>query len=202
MADGAHPDRGEDAMPFDAPIALVPSRPTPLFAAFARHGLTPVAPALLAAHKLAQQRRFGPSYWYRRRGLLLALLMGPLPLLLIGAEVVEGLGLHVPPPVAWAVAAVMLGMPMLVVTGQVRLRAGAYWQERRLAPSQLKKVGVPEPVAALAREMQGDVPGSVLILGELVRNHVVLDPYLLIARGGEQACLGVWDGEEIIARAA
>jgi hypothetical protein len=191
-----------DAPVIDAPLIVAPSRPTPLRAAFARHGLTPVPLALLGAHKLAQQRRFGPSYWYRRRGLLLALMMGPLPLLLIGAEIVEGLGLRVAPPVAWAVAAVMLGMPMLVVTGQIRLRAGAYWQERRLTANQLDTAGVPAPIAALAREMQDDVPGSVLILGELVRNHVVLDPYLLLVRGGEQACLGVWDGAEIVARAA
>ena len=54
----------------------------------------------------------------------------------------------------------------------------------------------------MARALQKQVPGSALILGELVQERAVLDPYLLLVRGGERVCLGIWDGNTIVARAA
>jgi hypothetical protein len=65
----------------------------------------------------------------------------------------------------------------------------------------LDGLGVPESIGATARLLHREVRGSSLILGELVREEVVLDPYLLLALGDEQACLGVWDGTQIIYRA-
>src|ERR1700733_12452674 len=53
--------------------------------------------------------------------------------------------------------------------------------------------GVPEPIAAMARSMHRKVPGSSVILGTLVRESVVLDPYLLLVRDEERVCLGLWD---------
>jgi hypothetical protein len=40
-----------------------------------------------------------------------------------------------------------------------------------------------------------------MILGELLQQQVVLDPYLLIVYGNERICLGIWDGRRIIAAA-
>jgi hypothetical protein len=40
-----------------------------------------------------------------------------------------------------------------------------------------------------------------VILGELIRESIVLDPYLLLVRGQERICLGVWDDRGIIASA-
>jgi hypothetical protein len=40
-----------------------------------------------------------------------------------------------------------------------------------------------------------------VILGELVRESVTIDPYLLLVRGEERVCIGVWDDTGIIASA-
>jgi hypothetical protein len=48
----------------------------------------------------------------------------------------------------------------------------------------LETAGVPEPIAAMARSIHRQVPGSTVILGELVQESIVLDPYLLLVRGG------------------
>jgi hypothetical protein len=46
-----------------------------------------------------------------------------------------------------------------------------------------------------------DAPHATLLLGELVREEVVLDPYLLMECDGEWVCLGIWDGMTIVAAA-
>jgi hypothetical protein len=60
---------------------------------------------------------------------------------------------------------------------------------------------VPVPIAAMARSISREIPGSTVILGELIRESIVLDPYLLLVRGQERICLGVWDDRGIIASA-
>ena len=61
---------------------------------------------------------------------------------------------------------------------------------------------MPLRIALLARDLRREAPGSILVLGELVQQEVVLDPYLLLERDGERVCLGIWDGRRIIAAAA
>jgi hypothetical protein len=39
------------------------------------------------------------------------------------------------------------------------------------------------------------------VLGELPREEVVLDPYLLLEHDRQSICLGIWDGRRIIAAA-
>jgi hypothetical protein len=185
-------------MPFDAAIAL--SRPASPAAALEQWGLSPVPWAELAAHKQAQLEKFGPSFWYRNRGLLLFGLMSPLFALVATGAFAQGLSEIATALPFYLIGAWMGLMPLLLASGSVRLRAGSHWEERWLPATALDAAGVPAPIAALARRMHEDVPGSTLILGELVRERVVLDPYLLLVRGGEQVCLGIWDGETIIAR--
>ena len=66
----------------------------------------------------------------------------------------------------------------------------------------LIELGVPSRIALLARELWREAPGSILVLGELLQQEVVLDPYLLLERDEERVCLGIWDGRRIIAAAA
>jgi hypothetical protein len=65
----------------------------------------------------------------------------------------------------------------------------------------LAEIGVPMRIARLARDLHREAPGSAMILGELLQQQVVLDPYLLIVYGNERICLGIWDGRRIIAAA-
>jgi hypothetical protein len=92
-------------------------------------------------------------------------------------------------------------MAAMVVCGTFRSRAGSHWEERWVPAGRLEDVGVPAPITLLAGSLQRVIPGSTLVLGELIRDTAVLDPYLLLVRGEDRVCLGVWDDEGIIAQA-
>jgi hypothetical protein len=55
-------------MPFDALVAA--PRQRTISEALEAHGLTPVSWETLGEHKLEQQRKFGPSFWYRHQAML------------------------------------------------------------------------------------------------------------------------------------
>jgi hypothetical protein len=93
-------------------------------------------------------------------------------------------------------------MTLLIVFGVFRVSAGARWEERCVEPDMLIGAGVPLPIARLGRDLQREAAGSSLVLGELLQEEVVLDPYLLLRCGGERVCLGIWDERRIIAAAA
>jgi hypothetical protein len=80
-----------------------------------------------------------------------------------------------------------------------RVHAGAYWQERVVSVEHLNRLGVPRDISVTAKLLHRDLPGSELILGELVQQEVVLDPYLIVVCNNEIACLGIWDDAGVIA---
>lgn len=184
-------------MPFDALIAVTPRRA--ISDALQRRNLTPVPWERLIEHKLSQQRRFGPSFWYRYQaavsiGLVMA---SPLVGVIVGAT--QGFSPH---SSALTIASSFVWMCMVALitgTGLVRLRAGSHWEERLVPGGFLAGHDVPEPIAKIARAVQLDVPGSTLILGELKREEVVLDPYLLIEHGDECVCIGIWENDRVVA---
>ena len=89
----------------------------------------------------------------------------------------------------------------LILGGVFRARGGSHWEERCLPVDRLEASGVPGQIAAVARSLHRESPGSTLVLGELIRESVVLDPYLLLVQGDEHVCLGVWDDDGLIASA-
>jgi hypothetical protein len=187
-------------MPFDTAIPV--ERLSPLAEALELRGITPVPMPALAAHKRAQVEKFGPNFWYRHQGLLLLGLLVPFVGVAVTSSFAQGLKeVSASLPVALSFAWMCL-LPLLFASGLLRLRAGSHWEERWVPASALARLGVPEQIAGLARQLQKEVPGSALILGELVQERAVLDPYLLLVRGGERVCLGIWDGGRILARAA
>jgi hypothetical protein len=105
------------------------------------------------------------------------------------------------PVSGWVTLGWMCVIGLLIGAGVFRVRAGSHWEERWVPADWLPGLGVPEPIALLARELCRQVPGAALILGELKQEHVVLDPYLLLDCDGMQVCLGIWDDGTIIASA-
>ncbi|MBN8901634.1 MAG: hypothetical protein J0H57_11425 [Rhodospirillales bacterium] len=181
-------------MPFDAPIA-------PALTGLPDHrAVVPVATRVLEAHRKAQLRRFGPNAWHRHRRSVAAVLLGLMGMM--GASA------------AWAPAGlprllgcalpflVLAGFAVLVAAGRLRMRGGAEWQERWIAPAALAAAGVPAEIAGLARRMQAERPAARLVLGELVEDAAVLAPYLLLEQDGARVCLGIWDETGIVARAS
>jgi hypothetical protein len=182
-------------MPFDALVAV--TRQSALSDTLDDHGLNPVSWETLAAHKSAQQRRYGPSFWYRHQAAVSIILVAASPIAGAIAGASGGFTAH---SGVLAITGSFMWMCMVALitgTGLVRLRAGSYWEEREVAASFL--ADVPEPIARIARLLHDDAPGSRLILGELKRQETVLDPYLLIEHGGECVCVGVWENDRVVA---
>jgi hypothetical protein len=186
-------------MPFDALVA--PARPQLLSEVLADHGVTPVSQDLLEAHKQAQLDRFAPSFWYRHQPLLPAALLGSVGCMAASGGLTQRMLPGGSPVSGWLTLAWMCVIGLLIGAGVFRVRAGSHWEERWVPVDWLCDLGVPQPIALLAREISRKVPGSSLILGELKQEHVVLDPYLLLDCDGAQVCLGIWDENSIIASA-
>jgi hypothetical protein len=182
-------------MPFDA---LVATR-SPLSEALERLGITPVSNALLAAHKQVQQEKYGPSFWYRHPGFLMVALMAAVTGMAVTSALSQGLARLAPSLPCYVSFAWLCLIALPIVTGLFRQRAGSHWEERRVPVTGLDGLGVPAPIAALARQVRTELPSATLIYGELVQEHVVLDPYLLVAHGTERVCLGIWEGKKVIA---
>jgi hypothetical protein len=186
-------------MPFDALVA--PERPKLLSELLADHGVTPVSLEVLEAHKRAQLERFAPSFWFRHQPLLPAALLGSVGCMAATGGLTQRMMPGGSPVSGWLTLAWMCVIALLIGAGVFRVRAGSHWEQRWVPADWLRDLGVPEPIALRARELCRNVPGSSLILGELVQEHVVLDPYLLLDCDGAQVCLGIWDDGGIVAGA-
>lgn len=184
-------------MPFDAMVAV--TRQRTVSEALERHGLTQVAWEVLAAHKQAQLEKFGPSFWYRHQAAVSMGLVVASPVVGAFAGAINGFTGHSSALTIGSSFAWMCLVAVLTGVGLIRLRAGSHWRERWIPAGLLGDLGVPEPIAATARLLRRDLPGATLILGELMREEVVLDPYLLLEYGDERVCLGIWEDGEVIA---
>lgn len=183
-------------MPFDALTDVIP--PTRFSNVLAHASLRPVSREALEAHKRAQLERFSPSFWYRhRRWLGIGLLASITTMAFVASwasqSVAPGSKLPVYIMTGW-----MAVITLLIGGDVMRLRSGSHWEERWIPAGWLESSEVPPSIAARARLLQADLPGSTLILGELVQDTAVLDPYLLLEYRGERICLGIWDGDEVI----
>ncbi len=154
----------------------------------------------LEAHRQAQLERFAPSFWHQHQAWLPVGLIGSVGCMAASGGIANG---ALPDSLlpSWLCVAWLGVIGLLILFGVFRASAGAHWEERCVAPWALEEVGVPTPVASLARSLCDDIPGATLILGELKQEEIVLDPYLLITFAGERNCLGIWDGDRIIAAA-
>ena len=184
-------------MPFDALLAS--SEPRTLAQVLDDRCIVPIDPVILAAHKQAQLARYQPSFWQRHEAWLPIALVGSVGCMAASGGLTRGFAadaslLASAPSLIW-----MSSFALLIVFGVFRVRAGAYWQERTVPVEDLNRLGVPADIAATAWLLHRDLPGSDLILGELVQQEVVVDPYLVVMCNGEMACLGIWDDDGVIA---
>jgi hypothetical protein len=187
-------------VPFDA--LLAPPEPKTLARALDDRCVVPIDLESLAAHKQAQLAHYQPSFWHRHEAWLPIALVGSVGCMAASGGLTNGMAADASlrawcPTLIW-----MSSFAMLIVFGVFRVRAGAYWQERTVPVEHLHRLGVPRDIAATARLLYRDLPEADLILGELIEQEVVLDPYLIIVSNSETACLGIWDDTGVIARAA
>jgi hypothetical protein len=186
-------------MPLDALHA--PARPKLLAEVLNDRGVSPVPLELLMAHKQAQLERFAPSFWHQHQTWLPVGLIGSVFCMASSGGLANGMlpGSLIP---SWLCLFWLGVMALLILFGVFRVSAGAHWEESVVTIDVLLDRGTPPQVVLLARDMQRRITGSTLVLGELMREEVVLDPYLLLECGRERICLGIWDDRRIVAAAA
>jgi hypothetical protein len=186
-------------MPFDALVAHARSKS--LADALQDQGVLPVTTQTLAEHKRAQLEKFRPGFWHQHQTWLPVGLIGSVGCMAASGgfanRIMPSSGLP-----SWLALAWMCVVALLVLFGVFRGHAGSHWEERWVAGGWLRGLGVPEAIASVALGLHRELPGSALILGELIQEDVVLDPYLLLVQDGEAVCLGIWDAGRIIACAA
>lgn len=181
-------------MPFDA---IAPS----LTSVVRYNGIEPVDSELFAEHKSLEVQRHPASWWYHHRHLAeglvstlfsfsaLSVLFGGMIAMVFGSVVAGGFAFG---------GFLMLLLLILsgVLLGRLTLVGPATWVEDEVAWNE-----VPPTINALAQQVLHRVPGCTASLGRLMQDTQVLDPYLVIRRGGEEICLGVWDGDTIMYQA-
>jgi hypothetical protein len=183
-------------MPFDALPA--PERPRTIGQILEEYGATPVSLEVLATHKQTELEHFAPSFLHRHQTWLPVGLIGSVFCMAMSGGIANrALADSLLP--SWLCLFWLGVITLLIVFGVFWLSAGARWEERSIAPEMLTGLGVPVPIARLAWVLQRHAVGSEIVLGELLQDEVVLDPYLLLTRGEERVCLGIWDGRRIVA---
>lgn len=185
-------------MPFDA---LVQDKP--LAGRLLSLGITPVPMDVLEAHKAAQLQRYPGSMWATPWPWLAIMLGGavgfPGALVALGGwpafDVFTDCILLIALVTLGAVGSLMVAT---LITQGITVYGPAEWVEGYFYP----RSSVPSEIRDLVLYVKHWAPDLKLVHGELRREEVVLDPYIVVERDGERACLGIWDGAEIIAIAA
>lgn len=182
-------------MPFDTMMLRPLAPPLPasdaatLKAAAARAGLKCFDLERLERHKSLELQQHMPSWAYRHRTALR---------LAFGLTMVAGLlgfvGLAAHGFALASSSTIACVLALLVLAQLKRMRGPAHWEER-LAPD---LAGVHPLVAETALRLQAQVPDVQFRLGELFQERVLLDPYLVAARGDERLLLGIWNGATIL----
>jgi len=151
----------------------------------------PVVPMdKLEAHKAEQLRLHPPGWLYlHREGVrftLCATIAAGWAAVLIGWVYAEPAGSMV--GWGWVVAP-------LFVSLSLRSRGPAQWREKIGLGNLPATIGA--RASAVAREI--GVGRVTFVRGELIQNKVLLDPYLLAMTPDGCVCIGIWDGDTIIA---
>ena len=176
-------------MPLDGANFVIPAQQV-LDAAAAAGELRPPPAAFLERHKEEQlnQHRAGWVYRHRRPievALALVMLAG-----VIGFFVLFSTHLPVAGCAAGVVGLAAATAPMLA-----RVQGPARWRER--ADPDL--VDVHPTVREQAHRLQQHLPEVGFTVGELFRERVTLDPYLVAEFEGARIVLGIWEGDRVIA---
>jgi len=165
-------------------------------------GISPIPLAEFQAYKDSQLREHPGNPWYHHRFLAEAIIS--VFFLVCGIGVVIGsiasviwLGTFagvICVLVAFG-SAIMLAFLIMsgVLVGTLTLTGPAVWIENDVVWSE-----VPAEIATLGRRVLDQIPDALPVVGKLVQDTCVLDPYLIIRRGGEEVCLGIWDDLGVI----
>lgn len=196
-------------MPFDGIIAQhthirdALANETSLSSKLAEIGIIAVPDAVLEQHKANEIRQHPASrLWMCRHfiGVLTAciacLWIASLPVIIIA------LANHSPSLGILSVGMLVLLILAITLAAQTELVGPATWIENPIL--YLPAHSMPLSLRTLARQVKLSIPDLQFVIGTLYQEQHVLDPYLLVERINEvtgkteRACLGIWDGMQII----
>lgn len=180
-------------MPFDGTVAL---RPATLADLCASAGLNPIPLADLARYKAEQLRKHRGSWLYRPSMAARARRVGRIYLTIlsaVAASSIVGAVMVNPLIVLGSLMVIPVTIGFMIVSDTAHIKGPARWIERHNTALPI----APAPIAEAAQKLAGHV--DYFTVGELYQEKVMLDPYLLAHKGGATVCLGIWDGNKIIA---
>ena len=123
------------------------------------------------------------------------------------ASIAVFMSCRITPPSDAAIAALALVMGCFMTTVELvlftRVKRPAAWQETPLDKNQAETL-LPRPVLDLVERIDDGSNGVKFMVGTLYQEHVALDPYIIAEKYDRdtktttRACLGIWDGDQII----
>jgi hypothetical protein len=171
----------------------------------ASRGIQPVPGDVLEQHKAEQILKHPPSFFYRHPALHRVAVLASCVATM--ASIAAFMSCQITPPSNAAIAALAAVMAFLLTTVELvvfaRARHPASWRETPLDRNRAAAL-LPPPVLDLVDRVDG-AAGVKFLVGTLYQEDVALDPYIIAEKYDHatktttRACLGIWDGDQIIA---
>lgn len=157
--------------------------------------IKPISMIELYRYKTAQVAKHPGNWLYEHQHQVVLVNVFGMLAIIIGASLVA-VNTHV-------VGMLTMGLGSLFLAGihRLRVRHPARWDVAYVIPGMFASYGVPAPIAKIAEEVRERNPYCTFMVGTLTQHETMLDPYLVVKIGDEQACLGIWDDTGIIQQA-
>ena len=176
-------------------------KPEPLVKRLEALGLNPISLEELTQYKEEQIQAHPPSWFWRFRDVVpgIAVLC-----MCVGAFAVTGgimlvLAYHSLWPLPLSILGAVMGSLPFWLEG-IKLRGVAYWRELYCDPSLRGWSELPPAIRQVAEIVnQAEGNRASYYIGTLYQEKTALDPYLTVSVKGEVVCLGIWNGDKIIA---
>ena len=173
------------------------------------HGVRPIPIDTLRAHVQSQLHKHRGSWWFRHAGLgtLLAigcfLFSGMAGIICTFGAILAAHNHNGDAAGTWAVGLLAFwGICTWITTkgffsvAGVKVHGPALWREYEV--HSLRTMDIPEPIRDKADVLWREVPDAKIVVGKLIQDSVVIDPYLVLRRGEDEICLGIWDDSGIL----
>jgi hypothetical protein len=187
-------------MPFDALTTHLT-----LADAARRLGIVSIPRGVLDDHKQKELRKHPGSWWYYHTDLAAALLFFGffISMFTAFATLIVSLGALLAGHVMSGLAFLGIGVAATVVfnricasgvlTGRgVDIKGPAFWREYN-GIGMAHYLRAPAEMLDYAKRLQRMMPGTEIVVGELLQNKISLDPYLLVRDANDEVILAIWD---------
>lgn len=169
-----------------------------LHVAVSRAALDPIPDAVLCEHKAEQLRLNQPGWLYEYRfavqlsAIFMAIALLVITVLLMAdARYVSGAG---------ALICLMVFL-LFMDSGKLVAKGPPVWQETPVKADlglALAPDGIPVRVWGAMARLQAELPEVEFKMGRMMREEIVIDPYIVAKYGNTEICLGIWEGDDVI----